>query len=189
MRFSKQFEKKSTNFFLENTSHGRGSRKQKRKQFLSTASTSASTQKGPSQRFCFQFPSRFRFHITDGKYRSKFKKTPKNNNPPQKNAFWPTLRLPQNTYMEVEAGRESGSGSSSMLPLPLLLPPKKAQVSASASTSSSTSLVTAALVAAWLLGSSPMHWKFNFYHFTFLKFENPSSSVKNRWQFWQQLCY
>ena len=28
--------------------------------------------------------------------------------------------------------------------------------------------VTAALVAAWILGSSSMHWKFNFDHFTFL---------------------
>ena len=34
-----------------------------------------------------------------------------------------------------------------------------------------------------------MHWKFNFDHFTFLKFENPSSSSKVRWQLWQQLCY
>ena len=49
--------------------------------------------------------------------------------------------------------------------------------------------VAAAMVAAWLLGSSSMHWKFNFDHFTFLKFENPSSSSKVRWQFWQQLCY
>ena len=38
--------------------------------------------------------------------------------------------------------------------------------------------VAAALVAAWLLGSSSMHWKFNFDHFTFLKFENPSSVQK-----------
>ena len=35
--------------------------------------------------------------------------------------------------------------------------------------------VTAALVAAWLLGSSSIEWKFNSNHFTFLKFENPSS--------------
>ena len=34
--------------------------------------------------------------------------------------------------------------------------------------------VTAALVAAWLLGSSSMHRKFNSDHFTFLKYENPS---------------
>ena len=31
------------------------------------------------------------------------------------------------------------------------------------------------MVAAWLLGSSSMNWKFNSDHFTFLKFENPSS--------------
>jgi len=49
--------------------------------------------------------------------------------------------------------------------------------------------VTAALVAAWLLGSSSMHWKFKFDHFTFLKFENPFRSSKVRWQFWQELCY
>ena len=36
----------------------------------------------------------------------------------------------------------------------------------------------AALVAAWLLGSSSMNWKFNFDHFTCLKFENPSSGSK-----------
>ena len=35
--------------------------------------------------------------------------------------------------------------------------------------------VTAALVAAWLLGSSSMNWKFNSDYFTFLKFDNPSS--------------
>ena len=35
--------------------------------------------------------------------------------------------------------------------------------------------VTAALVAAWLVGSSSMHWKFYSDHFTFLKFENLSS--------------
>ena len=34
-----------------------------------------------------------------------------------------------------------------------------------------------------------MHRKFNSDHFTFLKFENPSSGSKVRWQFWQQLCY
>jgi hypothetical protein len=34
-----------------------------------------------------------------------------------------------------------------------------------------------------------MNWKFNFDHFTFLMFENPSSGSKVRWQFWQQLCY
>ena len=34
-----------------------------------------------------------------------------------------------------------------------------------------------------------MHLKFNFNHFTFLKFENPSSGLKVRWQLWQQLCY
>jgi len=45
------------------------------------------------------------------------------------------------------------------------------------------------LVAAWLLGSSSMHRKFNSDHFTFLKFENPSSGSKVSWQFWQQLCY
>ena len=49
--------------------------------------------------------------------------------------------------------------------------------------------VAAALVAAWLLGSSSMHWKFNFDLFTFLKFENPSSCSKVEWQFWQQLCF
>ena len=49
-------------------------------------------------------------------------------------------------------------------------------------------IITAALVAAWLLGSSSMHRKFNSDHFTFLKFENPSSGSKFRWQFWQQLC-
>ena len=40
--------------------------------------------------------------------------------------------------------------------------------------------VTAALVAAWLLGSSSMHWIFNSDNFTFLKFENPSSGSKVR---------
>ena len=35
--------------------------------------------------------------------------------------------------------------------------------------------VAAALVAAWLLDSSSMNWKFNSSHFTFLKFENPSN--------------
>ena len=49
--------------------------------------------------------------------------------------------------------------------------------------------LVAALVAAWLLGISSMHWKFNSDHFTFLKFENPSSGSKVRWQLWQQLCY
>ena len=34
-----------------------------------------------------------------------------------------------------------------------------------------------------------MHRKFNSDHFTFLKFENPSSGSKVRWQLWQQLCY
>ena len=34
-----------------------------------------------------------------------------------------------------------------------------------------------------------MLWKFNFDHFTFLKFENPSSSSKVRCQSWQQICY
>ena len=34
-----------------------------------------------------------------------------------------------------------------------------------------------------------MHRKLNSDHFTFLKFENPSSVSKVRWQFWQQLCY
>ena len=34
-----------------------------------------------------------------------------------------------------------------------------------------------------------MHWKFNFYLFTFLKFENPSSCSKVEWQFWQHLCF
>ena len=34
-----------------------------------------------------------------------------------------------------------------------------------------------------------MHRKFNSGHFTFLKFENPSSGSKVSWQSWQQLCY
>jgi hypothetical protein len=34
-----------------------------------------------------------------------------------------------------------------------------------------------------------MLWKFNFDHFTFLKFENPSSGSKVRCQSWQQICY
>ena len=34
------------------------------------------------------------------------------------------------------------------------------------------------MVAAWLLGSSSMHWEFDFDLFTFLKFENPSSCSK-----------
>ena len=49
--------------------------------------------------------------------------------------------------------------------------------------------IAAALVAAWLLGSSSMQRKFNSDHFTFLKFENLSSSSKVRQQFWQQICY
>ena len=38
----------------------------------------------------------------------------------------------------------------------------------------------AALVAAGLLGSSSMNWKFDSDHFTFFKFENPSSGLKVR---------
>ena len=38
--------------------------------------------------------------------------------------------------------------------------------------------IAAALVAAWLLGSSSMQRKFNSDHFTFLKFENTSSGSK-----------
>ena len=40
--------------------------------------------------------------------------------------------------------------------------------------------VTAALIAAWLPGSSSMHWKFNSCNFTFFKLENPSSGSKVR---------
>jgi hypothetical protein len=50
-----------------------------------------------------------------------------------------------------------------------------------------TAALVAALVAAWLLGISSMHWKYNSAHFTYLKFENLSSSSKVMWQFWQQL--
>ena len=38
----------------------------------------------------------------------------------------------------------------------------------------------AALVAALLLGSSSMYWKFNYDHFTFLKFEYLPSGSKVR---------
>ena len=63
--------------------------------------------------------------------------------------------------------------------------------------------VGAALVAAWLLGSSSMRREFNSDHLTFLKFENPSSNYKLSGSFgnsfaigqqlsqqlWQQLGY
>ena len=44
----------------------------------------------------------------------------------------------------------------------------------------SVAAVTAALVAAWLLGSNSKYWKFNSDNFIFSKLENPSSGSKVR---------
>ena len=49
--------------------------------------------------------------------------------------------------------------------------------------------VSAAFVAAWLLGRTSMPYKFNSDNFTFLKFETLPSGSKVRQLFWQQLCY